>query len=150
VAQDVKMLIYLDNCTFNRPFDDQGQLRVRLEAEAKLGIQEGVLAGRYDLVWSYALDYENSANPFEERRTAIAKWRSRARTDVAESAEVLRSARELETMGIAGKDALHVACALGAGCEYFVTTDDLVLSRLKGYTGIRVVSPTEFIERVQP
>lgn len=33
------MLIYLDNCCFNRPFDDQEQLRVRLETEAKLRIQ---------------------------------------------------------------------------------------------------------------
>jgi len=30
------MWIYLDNCCYNRPFDDQSQLRVRLEAEAKL------------------------------------------------------------------------------------------------------------------
>ena len=30
------MKIYLDNCTFNRPFDDQSSIRVKLEAEAKL------------------------------------------------------------------------------------------------------------------
>jgi hypothetical protein len=28
--------VYLDNCCFNRPFDDQRQTRVRLEAEVKL------------------------------------------------------------------------------------------------------------------
>ncbi len=31
------MKIYLDNCCCNRPFDDQSHLRIRLEAEAKLG-----------------------------------------------------------------------------------------------------------------
>ena len=36
------MRIYLDNCTFNRPFDDQGQIRIRLESEAKLYIQEKI------------------------------------------------------------------------------------------------------------
>ena len=36
------MRIYLDNCCFNRPFDDQGQTRVRLETEAKLCIQENI------------------------------------------------------------------------------------------------------------
>jgi len=28
----------MDNCCFNRPFDDQTQTRVRLETEAKLEI----------------------------------------------------------------------------------------------------------------
>ena len=27
------MRVYLDNCCYNRPFDDQRQLRVRLEIE---------------------------------------------------------------------------------------------------------------------
>jgi len=31
--------VYLDNCCFNRPFDDQNQVRVRIETEAKLFIQ---------------------------------------------------------------------------------------------------------------
>ncbi len=35
----------LDNCSFNRPFDDQSQLRIQLEAEAKLFIQRKVLEG---------------------------------------------------------------------------------------------------------
>jgi hypothetical protein len=27
------MRLYLDNCCFNRPFDDQNQLKIKLEAE---------------------------------------------------------------------------------------------------------------------
>ncbi len=30
--------IYLDNCVFNRPFDDQSQIKIKLETEAKLYI----------------------------------------------------------------------------------------------------------------
>jgi len=30
------MKIYLDNCSYNRPFDDQSQMKIRLETEAKL------------------------------------------------------------------------------------------------------------------
>ena len=33
------MRVYLDNCCYNRPFDEQDQLSVRLETEAKLYIQ---------------------------------------------------------------------------------------------------------------
>ena len=47
------MLIYLDNCCFNRPYDDQEHVNVFLETQAKLYIQESILAGRFKLVWSY-------------------------------------------------------------------------------------------------
>ena len=48
------MRVYLDNCCFNRPFDSQAQARVRLETEAKLRIQERVVAGEIELAWSSA------------------------------------------------------------------------------------------------
>ena len=67
------MKIYLDNCCFNRPFDDQSQLRILLESEAKLRIQENIRSSTFELVWSYILDFENSKNPFRERREQIIK-----------------------------------------------------------------------------
>lgn len=76
------MKLYLDNCMFNRPFDDQSNIKILLEAEAKLKIQERIRSGLYELVWSYMLDYENEKNPFRERREQIAKWRKYARVDV--------------------------------------------------------------------
>ena len=33
------MRVYFDNCCYNRPFDEQTQLKVRLETEAKMEIQ---------------------------------------------------------------------------------------------------------------
>ncbi len=56
------MKIYLDNCCFNRPFDDQSFLTIRLETEAKLDIQKKIESGRLSLGWSYILDFENNAN----------------------------------------------------------------------------------------
>ena len=35
----LRMRVYLDNCCYNRPFGDQGQVRIRLETEAKLRVQ---------------------------------------------------------------------------------------------------------------
>lgn len=75
------MLIYLDNCCFNRPFDDQKQTRIHDETEAKLFIQGEILAGKFRLAWSYILDYENSATPFPERKETIALWKKRAALD---------------------------------------------------------------------
>ena len=50
------MLIY----RFNRPYDDQSQVRIRLETEAKLSLQDKVRNGACQLVWSSILDLENS------------------------------------------------------------------------------------------
>ena len=94
------MRIYLDNCCFSRPFDDQGQVRIRLETEAKLAIQQWVSDGKFELVWSYMLDFENFANPFDERREAVSEWKARAVADVEESAQLLATARSLEERGL--------------------------------------------------
>lgn len=36
------LLIYLDNCCYNRPYDDQSQIRISLEAQAKIFIQSAI------------------------------------------------------------------------------------------------------------
>ncbi len=71
------MRIYLDNCALNRPFDDQGQVRVRLEAEAKLYIQEQIRAGLLDVLWSYMLDSKIVQIRFRNEETRLqdgANW----------------------------------------------------------------------------
>lgn len=143
------MRIYLDNCCFNRPFDNQSQVRVRLETEAKLRIQERVANGEVELAWSYILDFENSANPFDERREAIASWRQRAVVDIEETAAILDEARRVSNRGLRPKDALHVACAVAARCDYLITTDDTLLVRLEGYTGLRSMDPTAFVRATE-
>ena len=83
------MRIYLDNCCFNRPYDDQSQLRIQLETEAKLRIQENVRSNLYTLIWSYILDYENNKNMFRERKEQIEQWRRYSTIDIEEDAEVI-------------------------------------------------------------
>ncbi len=142
------MRVYLDNCCFNRPFDDQRQTRVRLEAEAKLCIQEHVRGGTLELAWSYILDFENAVNPFEERRTTISEWRQYAMIDVEETATILQQANALVGLGLRAKDALHIACAIAGECPYFLTTDDAILKRGKDVQGITVLDPTAFVREM--
>ena len=112
------MRVYLDNCTFNRPFDDQTQIRIRLETEAKLYIQERIQDGSLELAWSYILDYENLENPFEERRRVIQNWKAHAFIDVDANFEILIKANILREIGLRSKDALHLACSVAAKCDY--------------------------------
>ena len=142
------MRVYLDNCCFNRPFDDQQQARIRLETEAKLMLQEMIRIGELELAWSYILDFENRANPFDERKTAIEKWKNYSVIDIEENDELLTKANAFHVMGFAPQDALHLACALVTGCEYFVTTDDFILKRATKVTGIRLVDPTFLVREI--
>ncbi|MDR1560203.1 MAG: hypothetical protein LBS84_11015 [Clostridiales bacterium] len=44
-----KIRAYLDNCCYNRPFDDQSSFLVRMETDAKLHVQEFVRDGEIEL-----------------------------------------------------------------------------------------------------
>ena len=142
------MRVYLDNCCFNRPFDDQSQARVRLEAEAKLEIQQRIRDRKIELTWSYVLDYESAANPFDERRDAVRRWKELAVVDVEETPAIIREAKAVANRGVRAADALHVASAIAAGCDFFLTTDELLVKRMQGYSGIAVMGPTQFIVEV--
>lgn len=139
------MLIYLDNCCFNRPFDDQKQIRIHIETEAKLFIQEEIAAGNFRLAWSFMLDYENAANPFPERKEAIANWQKRAVIDTGKTKVILDLANKLYANGIKAKDALHIASSVAMQCEYFITTDLYLIKKMINFEGIKVVSPVDFI-----
>ena len=89
------MKIYLDNCSFNRPFDSQAQLKVRLETEAKLFIQAKIFAQEIQLVWSYILEYENNNNPYPERKAIILEWKKIATEIIYETNSLLENARLL-------------------------------------------------------
>ena len=144
------MKIYLDNCCFNRPFDEQKQLRIKLETEAKLKIQEDIRFGLHQLVWSYILDYENSMNPFQERREQITKWRAYSKTDIEENEEIVDIATRISQRGVRKMDVLNIACAIAASADYFLTTDDGILKKGIYIQGIIVTDPIGFIKEVIP
>ena len=49
--------------------------------------------------------------------------------------------------GVKAKDALHIACAVKCGCEYFITTDNK-LTR-KAVAGIQIVNPIDFVRKTE-
>ena len=59
------------------------------------------------------------------------------------SEEYDKKASEIMKQGVHYKDAIHIACAIAAKCDYLLTTDDRML-RFKS-DEIKVVSPIDFI-----
>jgi hypothetical protein len=137
------MRIYLDNCCFNRPFDDQTQMKIRLETSAKLYIQNEIRNGVYELVWSFMNNMENYDNPYDDRRGSIQKWESIAKYNCKTSAEILEKGKAIEKLKIKPKDSLNIACAIVSNCDYFITTDIKLLN--KNINGIKIINPMDFI-----
>jgi predicted nucleic acid-binding protein len=142
-AETTKPIVYLDNCCYNRPFDDQNQLRIELETKAKLHIQKQVVDGALSLTISFMSVTENNDNPFEDKRIPISEFFSNATSLVEPSDTITQTAKELVTHGLKPKDAIHAACAIESGCDYFLTTDDK-LARFKDRR-ITIINPIDFI-----
>ena len=94
------------------------------------------------------MDYENSRNPFRERREQIIKWRTYSDSDIDESEEVLNIASMMMENGIKKLDSLHLACAIKANTDHFLTTDDGVIKKAKHIKNIQIVDPIGFIKEV--
>lgn len=144
------MRIYLDNCCYNRPYDDQSQIRIHLETEAKLYIQEMIRDGNVDLITSYMLDYENDKNRFPHKRQAIKNFMNTNEAfyvGYEKNLDVKEIAAQIISTGVKSSDAYHVACAILADGDFFITTDDRLLKYQTDQ--IQIVTPGEFIRRLE-
>jgi predicted nucleic acid-binding protein len=139
------MLIYLDNCCYNRPFDDQANLLVRLETEAKIQIQAKIRNKEIELVWSEMLDYENNDNPFLERKTRIADWKYLSCVAVEIDDDIMKDVKYFVSLGLKTKDATHTACAIRANADYLITTDNGMLR--KQIKEIEIINPIDFLRK---
>jgi hypothetical protein len=108
-ANDLKL--YVDMCCLKRPFDDQSDARVQLEATALESVIQLCRDGTHTLVASDALRFENSRNPNPDRQMFARSLLDIAQMDVPNSAAVEERAKVWQNAGIELLDALHLASA---------------------------------------
>ena len=106
--------IYLDNCCLNRPFDDQTQVRVRLESEAVLLILSRMEQGEWSWSGSEALTDEIEQTPDFGKRSRLQVVAGYVQNVVEIEMPELERAKELQKLGFQGYDAFHIACAESA------------------------------------
>ncbi len=141
------MRIYLDNCCLGRPFDDQNFPRIAEETAAIISIREKIISGEFKLATSYILHHENLQCRFELRQRTIKKFLrdySSKYISIALAESVISKATEFISAGIKEKDAYHVASAILAECDYFLTVDDRLLKL--NSDEIILMNPTEFVK----
>ncbi len=145
------MKIYLDVCCLNRPFDDQTQDRIHLEAEAILAVLNYSRMSGWSVISSDAIDFEIGRMPDHDKRLKVQILSTLHDVHVKVDAGVERRATELKQMGLKDLDALHVSCAERAKAEVFLTTDDHLLSKAlqnRKILKVRVENPLQWVTEV--
>jgi len=142
-----KIKVYLDNCCYNRPFDDFNIEKNEIEANAKMFIQSLAKYKSISLYYSFMSQIEIDDSPYEERKSCILSF-------VEENAvgfigkkrfnEIEALSSEIMQTGIKKKDATHLACSIIADCDYFITTDKRVMNHKTDR--IKIVNPIDFIK----
>lgn len=142
--------IYLDACCLNRPFDDQSQPRIRLEAEAVVLIINLFQEGVGEWVSSEVVDDEIEQTPDPDRRQRVKDLMSSVQKVIEVDQTILDRAQELGKLGFQSFDALHLACAEKGEADVFLTTDDKLQRRATRYAkhlSIAVGSPLDWVRR---
>jgi len=145
------MKIYLDVCCLNRPFDDQTQDRIHLEAEAILAVLNYSRMSGWSVIGSDAIDFEIGRMPDHDKRLKVQILSTLHDVYVKVDAGVERRSMELKQVGLKALDALHVSCAERAKAEVFLTTDDHLLSKAvqnKKILKVRIENPLRWVTEV--
>lgn len=145
------MKIYMDNCCLNRPFDNQANLRVHLEAEAIKTIITLIEQQKFSLISSKVLKFEISKLTDESRKEELMLMESLANEVVQVNSVIAARAKEFERFGVQSFDALHLACAEN-NADIFLTVDDKFIKKAAGINSakIRVCSPLVWLSEVLP
>ena len=141
------MRIYLDNCCFGRPFDNQNFPRIAEETTAIIFIREQIKSGKLEMATSYMLHYENLQCPRKQRREHVAQFLKSHTSNyinVGSAEIVMAKAEKFISAGIKQKDAYHLASAILAECDYFLSVDDRLLKCSSDE--ITLINPVDFVK----
>ena len=140
------MIIYLDNCCYNRPFDDQTQERIHLESEAILMILQRRQAGIYRVVGSNILELEMERMHDAAKKQKVKELYKAADLHINYTENIKKRSKEIMVLSkIRTFDSLHIAAAEEAKAYVMLTTDDkLEKMAEKLELKVRVMNPLKF------
>ena len=143
------MKIYMDNCCYYRPFDDQTQDRIRLETDAVISIVARCEAGEWDLIGSEVLEHEMAkVSDLDKYENAVTVYQA-AKLSIPFSTEIQQRANQLQRYKIKPMDSLHLASAESGGATVYLTTDDDLVKWAKSSdTKLNVTNPVRWIMEV--
>lgn len=144
------MKVYLDNCCYNRLFDDRSNIKNYLEREAVLIIMQKAFDNELEIIGSDILEIEISKIRNEERKNSVVGVYNaliadsiKATFEVGQRAVQIREKSNIRTF-----DSLHLATA-EFGADILLTTDMKFLRGSQRVAPkIAVKNPVDFVMEV--
>jgi predicted nucleic acid-binding protein len=143
------MRVYLDNCCYNRPFDDLSQDRVYLEAETVMAIISYCERGEWTLVISGVVEYEAMQISDPVKLENVRELCTIAAERAVLTNEAVNRAAYFRQNGLHDFDSLHLAIAEASHADVFLTTDDKLLRAARRLdVNINVANPVIWLMEV--
>ena len=143
------MKVYFDACSYNRPFDDLTQTRVRMEAEAVLAIMSICRSRGWVLVGSDVVDLEIAETKDISKRRKVIEFCEIAQEKVFADATTVARADELQALGFKSLDSFHIALAESANVDVLLSTDyKMVKLANRLNLDIKVANPLNWLSEV--
>ena len=144
------MRIYLDNCCYNRPFDDLRQEKNNLEAQAIKLIVDKYWKDEFEIYTSDALVIEmNNIKDQIKKAKVLEVYNKLNLINIPFSNNIIKRASELRQYNIKNMDSLHIAYAESSNIDYFITTDKLLINASsRANLNVKVINPISFIMEV--
>ena len=143
------MIIYMDCCCLNRPFDNQLQDKIRLESDAVIAILSKCSNGEWQLVGSDALCLEISKTPDLIRKNQVMDLYRVVGGKIKLNDTIKSRAHELLSSGFKAFDSLHAASAEYGKADVLLTTDKRFINAAKRCDlAIRVENPLNWFMEV--
>ncbi len=144
------MKVYLDNCCYNRLFDDRSNIKNYLEREAVLIVMQKAFENELKIIGSDILEIEMLKIRNEEKRNDVEGVYHALVIDSVKADDSIgkRAVQIREISNIRNFDSLHLASA-EVGADILLTTDMKFLKasqRVK--SKIAVINPVEFVMEV--
>jgi predicted nucleic acid-binding protein len=144
------MKLYLDNCCYNRLFDDLSIERNRVESEAVLSIIKLAQQGFITIIGSDIVEMEIDANSNIDKKDKVSKvYKSIISNKIDYDDTILQRAKEIQTQNkyIRRKDSLHLASAEKEKVDVLLTTDDNLEKYAKDILqeNIKALNPLEYM-----
>jgi predicted nucleic acid-binding protein len=147
-----KLKIYLDNCCYNRPFDDLSFERNRLESEAVMSIIKLAQGGLIDITGSEAIEFEMENISDLGKLDNVSELYGVVNGRIEYDDSIFARAKEIREQNkyIRSLDSLHLASAEKAGADFLLTTDDKFMNNAQLINlRVRVTNPLIFMAEVK-
>lgn len=130
-------------------FDDPQQTRIQIEALACQEIFNRAEAQSLQLIWSFMHEDETTLCPFPERRDIVLALATICQVKVAPEEPIYQLAQTFLQAGrFSARDAIHLACAVKIGANYFLACDDdLSKQGQRLQLNIKVMNPVDYIRQ---